>query len=207
MSGQTLQQYILPLAAGVQAVFTSSGLSNYRHADWLGTSRLSLDTIGNLYVSPLLRAVRRGLQRRHRQRRAGRQRPLLHRTDPGRDCRPDGHLRFPLPPARLVAGTLAGADPAGLAAVDITRRKGLDVRKITLLPRGEKCFLLTSPLQELIELPPLLSGGRVSPPVSGACGAVDCGISARSIHYLCRYSFGRTSAFDRRAGLGGEPWR
>ena len=51
MSGQTLQRYILPLAAGVQAVFTSSGLSNYRHADWLGTSRLSLDTSGNLYVA------------------------------------------------------------------------------------------------------------------------------------------------------------
>jgi hypothetical protein len=51
MSGQTLQKYMLPLAAGVQAVFTSSGLSNYRHADWLGTSRLSLDTGGNLYVA------------------------------------------------------------------------------------------------------------------------------------------------------------
>ena len=51
MSGQTLQQYILPLAAGVQAVFNSSGLSNYRHADWLGTSRLALDVNGNLYSS------------------------------------------------------------------------------------------------------------------------------------------------------------
>ena len=51
MSGQTLQQYILPLAGGVQAVFTPTELSNYRHADWLGTSRLSLDVTGNLYVA------------------------------------------------------------------------------------------------------------------------------------------------------------
>ncbi len=29
------------------------------------------------------------------------------------------------------------------------RRKGLDGREVPLLPRGEKCFLLTSPLQEL----------------------------------------------------------
>jgi hypothetical protein len=46
MSGQTLQKYMLPLAAGVQAVFNSRGLSYYRHADWLGSSRLSLDTSG-----------------------------------------------------------------------------------------------------------------------------------------------------------------
>ena len=51
MSGQTLQRYILPLAAGAQAVFTSSGLQYYRHADWLGTSRLALDVNGNLYSS------------------------------------------------------------------------------------------------------------------------------------------------------------
>ena len=32
-------------------MFNSSGLSNYLHADWLGTSRLSLDVSGNLYVA------------------------------------------------------------------------------------------------------------------------------------------------------------
>ncbi len=40
-SGQTLQQYTLPLAAGVQAVYNSSGLQYYRHADWLGSSRFA----------------------------------------------------------------------------------------------------------------------------------------------------------------------
>ena len=48
MSGQTLQKYMLPLAGGVQAVFNSSGLSYYRHADWLGSSRLALNTSGNM---------------------------------------------------------------------------------------------------------------------------------------------------------------
>jgi RHS repeat-associated protein len=51
MSGQTLQMYALPLAGGVQAVFNSSGLWYYRHADWLGSTRLALDTGGNLYVA------------------------------------------------------------------------------------------------------------------------------------------------------------
>ncbi len=39
MSVQTLQKDMLPLANGVQAVFDSNGISYYRHADWLGSSR------------------------------------------------------------------------------------------------------------------------------------------------------------------------
>jgi len=49
MNGQTLQKYFVPLAAGVQVVYNSSGLQYYRHADWLGSSRMALDTNGNLY--------------------------------------------------------------------------------------------------------------------------------------------------------------
>jgi RHS repeat-associated protein len=49
MSGQTLQKYIVPLAGGVQAVFNSAGVQYVRHADWLGSSRLALNTSGNLY--------------------------------------------------------------------------------------------------------------------------------------------------------------
>src|SRR5271157_23913 len=41
MSGQTLEKYMLPLAAGLQAVLNSNGLSYYRHADWLGSSRFA----------------------------------------------------------------------------------------------------------------------------------------------------------------------
>ena len=48
MSGQSVQQYYLPLVAGVQAVYDSTGLKYYRHADWLGSSRLQIDASGNL---------------------------------------------------------------------------------------------------------------------------------------------------------------
>jgi RHS repeat-associated protein len=49
MNGQTVQKYMVPLAAGLQAVYNASGLQYYRHADWLGSSRLQLDTSGYLY--------------------------------------------------------------------------------------------------------------------------------------------------------------
>ena len=48
MSGQSVQHYYLPLVAGVQAVYDSTGLKYYRHADWLGSSRLQIDASGNL---------------------------------------------------------------------------------------------------------------------------------------------------------------
>ncbi len=50
-SGQTLQQYTLPLAAGVQAVYNSSGLQYYRHADWLGSSRFAGTPSGTVQYS------------------------------------------------------------------------------------------------------------------------------------------------------------
>ena len=50
MNVQTLQKYMLPLANGVQAVFDSNGISYYRHADWLGSSRLALYKTGSVYA-------------------------------------------------------------------------------------------------------------------------------------------------------------
>jgi len=41
MNTQTVQKYLSPLANGVQAVLDSNGISYYRHADWLGSSRLA----------------------------------------------------------------------------------------------------------------------------------------------------------------------
>ncbi len=41
MSGQTLQKAFCPLPGGSTAVYTSSGLAYYRHADWLGSSRFA----------------------------------------------------------------------------------------------------------------------------------------------------------------------
>ncbi len=41
MTGQTLQKAFVPLPGGATAVYNSSGLAYYRHADWLGSSRLA----------------------------------------------------------------------------------------------------------------------------------------------------------------------
>jgi len=40
MSGQSLQKAFVPLPAGATAIYSGSGLSCYRHPDWLGSSRL-----------------------------------------------------------------------------------------------------------------------------------------------------------------------
>ncbi len=41
MNGQTIQKAFVQLPAGAQAVYTASGISYYRHTDWLGSSRFS----------------------------------------------------------------------------------------------------------------------------------------------------------------------
>jgi RHS repeat-associated protein len=41
MSGQTLAKGFVPLSGGATAVYNSSGLAYYRHADWLGSSRFA----------------------------------------------------------------------------------------------------------------------------------------------------------------------
>ena len=41
MNGQALAKAFVPLPAGATAVYGSSGLSYYRHSDWLGSSRLA----------------------------------------------------------------------------------------------------------------------------------------------------------------------
>ena len=41
MGGQSLTRADIPLPGGAEAVFTASGLDYYRHADWLGSARLS----------------------------------------------------------------------------------------------------------------------------------------------------------------------
>ena len=40
MSGQTLQKAFVPLPGKATAVYTSTGL-DYRHSDWIGSSRLT----------------------------------------------------------------------------------------------------------------------------------------------------------------------
>jgi RHS repeat-associated protein len=49
MTGQTLQKAFVPLPGGTTAVYASSGLAYYRHADWLGSSRLASTPSRGLY--------------------------------------------------------------------------------------------------------------------------------------------------------------
>ena len=51
MNGSTLTKAFVPLPAGAQAVYTSSGLAYYSHADWLGSSRLATTPSRTLYSS------------------------------------------------------------------------------------------------------------------------------------------------------------
>jgi RHS repeat-associated protein len=44
MSGQTLQRGYVPLPGQLTAVYTSAGISYYRHKDWLGSSRFASTT-------------------------------------------------------------------------------------------------------------------------------------------------------------------
>ena len=49
MSGQTATKVFAPLSGGATAVYTSSGLSYYRHPDWLGSSRVASTPTQTLY--------------------------------------------------------------------------------------------------------------------------------------------------------------
>jgi RHS repeat-associated protein len=51
MNGQTLTKALVPLPAGAMAVYKASGLSYYRHSDWLGSSRLATTPGQTLYGS------------------------------------------------------------------------------------------------------------------------------------------------------------
>jgi len=51
MNGQTLQKAFVPLPGGGTAVYAASGLSYYRHSDWLGSSRLASTHARTVYSS------------------------------------------------------------------------------------------------------------------------------------------------------------
>jgi len=49
MNGQTLQKAFVPLPGDGAAMYTASGLSYYRHSDWLGSSRLASTPTRTVY--------------------------------------------------------------------------------------------------------------------------------------------------------------
>jgi RHS repeat-associated protein len=51
MNGASLVKAFVPLPNSAEAVYNSSGLQYYRHADWLGTSRLATTSSRTLYYS------------------------------------------------------------------------------------------------------------------------------------------------------------
>jgi len=100
MNGQTLQKAFVPLPAGATAVYTSTGLAYYRHADWLGSSRFSDHPQPDEVLRRGVRALWREL------RGLGHHGPELHRPEPGHGVRT---LRFSLPRIQ------SGARPLALA--------------------------------------------------------------------------------------------
>ena len=65
MNGATVQNYFVPMAGGLQAVYGpgSGNLLYYRHADWLGSSRFAATSTGSMFYDRrtllLARATRR----------------------------------------------------------------------------------------------------------------------------------------------------
>jgi RHS repeat-associated protein len=51
MNGQNLTKAFVPLPGGGAAVYTSGGLSYYRHVDWLGSARFASTTSQTMYSS------------------------------------------------------------------------------------------------------------------------------------------------------------
>ena len=49
MAGSTIQKGFVPLTGGSMAIYNSSGLSYYRHSDWIGSSRLASTPTRTLY--------------------------------------------------------------------------------------------------------------------------------------------------------------
>ena len=114
MNGTTVQSYITPMAAGMQAVWNGTGLAYYRHADWLGSARFESTPTGTVYAdrayAPFgetyaeIGAVDRSF------------------TGQTQDVAPGGTglYDFLLRQQSAAQGLWLVPDPAGLAAVDIT---------------------------------------------------------------------------------------
>jgi YD repeat-containing protein len=67
MNGSSLVKAFVPLPGGAEAVYNSSGLQYYRHADWLGSSRLATTSSRTLYYAePMLHSARTMHPRAHR---------------------------------------------------------------------------------------------------------------------------------------------
>ena len=114
MSGSTVDRYLVPLVAGMQAVYTAAqpaSVAYYRHSDWLGSNRFSATTSGTVYFDEAYAPFGEHY--------AGTGTSDLSFTGQTQDT-VTGLYDFPFRQQHPVQGRWLVPDPAGLAAVDIT---------------------------------------------------------------------------------------
>ena len=113
MSGQTLVKAFVALPAGAQAVYTTTGgqasLAYYRHADWLGSSRLASTPNRTMYSDTAIAPFGETY--------AGAGANDVSYTGQNQDTAA-GDYDFPDRECGSVSGRWPSPDPAGLAAVD-----------------------------------------------------------------------------------------
>jgi RHS repeat-associated protein len=111
MSGQTVTKVFTPLSAGATAVYNSSGLSYYRHPDWLGSSRVASTTSRTIYYD--------GAYAPYGENYAGTGTTDPNFTGQNQDMA-TGLYDFPYREYHPTQGRWVSPDPAGPAAVDPT---------------------------------------------------------------------------------------
>jgi RHS repeat-associated protein len=111
MNGSTLQKVFVPLPAGAQAVYNASGLAYYRHADWLGSSRLASTPSRTLYYDGAYAPYGESYSETGTTDRDF--------TGQNQDTH-SGLYDFMYREYHPVSGRWSSPDPAGLAAVDLT---------------------------------------------------------------------------------------
>ena len=118
MNGTTLKRYMNPLVAGLAAVHNGDGTGWIQQADWLGSSRLGIDTGGHVYYD---RAYAPFGEIYSESKLGGATPVTTNRNFTGQteDTTP-GLYDFLLRQASQSQGRWLVPDPAGLAAVDIT---------------------------------------------------------------------------------------
>jgi len=120
MNGQSLINYFVPLTAGLQAVYDSTAqLKYYRHADWLGSSRLQLNTDGTLHGDREFAPYGETYWETTTADRSftGQTQDTVNVTTPGD---PGGLYDFLFRQYSPIQGRWLVPDPAGLAAVDLS---------------------------------------------------------------------------------------
>jgi RHS repeat-associated protein len=114
MNGQTIEKYIAPLTAGMQAVYTAATPAPpayWRHADWLGSSRLASSAQQTVYYDGMYAPFGEPYG----------ESGTLDRSFTGQNQDlADGIYDFPLRQYDPGQGRWLVPDPAGLGAVDMT---------------------------------------------------------------------------------------